>query len=166
MEWAAALGGPLQINTSTWWLAVASAFGIGLLLGALPVGAAEAVALTVGAIPSIELRTAVLVAFTAGHVLGKVLWYALGTLESRVRHARLRVWIERARELSARHPTVGLTVAATSSAVSVPPFHLMAIAAGMVRSPPLAFFGVAFAGRLLRFAVLAAFPSLVRYAVS
>ena len=163
MEWAAGLAGPLQIDTSTWWMAVGSAFAIGLLLGAIPAGAAEAVALVVGAIPSIHLRIGVLVAFTAGHVLGKVLWYWLGTLESQLTYTRLRVWIDRARDLAARHPTVGLSVAATSSFASIPPFHLMAVAAGIVHSPPVPFFAVAFAGRLVRFGGLAAFPSLVLY---
>lgn len=157
---------PLQIDTSTWWMALASAFAIGLFLGAIPAGAAEVVALAIGAIPSMHLRGAVLVTFTAGHVLGKVLWYWLGTLEKQVTYARLRTWIERARQVAAQHPTVGLTVAATSSAVSIPPFHLMAVAAGIVRSPPVPFFAVAFAGRLLRFAAIAAFPSLLRYVVS
>lgn len=166
MDWAAGLAGPLQIDTSTWWLALGSAFLVGLLLGAIPAGAAEAVALAVAAIPSLYLRAGVLVTFTAGHVVGKVLWYWLGTLEGQVRYARLRAWIERARYLAARHPRVGLGVAATSAFASVPPFHLMAVAAGIVHSPPVPFFVVAFAGRLLRFAVLAAFPSLLRYLIS
>lgn len=163
MEWAAGLAGPLQIDTSTWWMALGSALAIGLLVGALPAGASEAIALVVGAIPSLRLRIGVLVIFTAGHVLGKVLWYWLGTLESQVTYRRLRVWTERARDLAERHPKVGLGVAATSSLLSIPPFHLMAVAAGIVHSPPVPFFAVAFGGRLTRFAALAAFPSLVRY---
>lgn len=166
MEWAAALAGPLQIDTSAWWMALGSAFAIGLVVGAIPAGAAEAVALVVGAIPSIHLRIGVLVTFTAGHVLGKVLWYWLGTLGSRLTYARLRVWLERARHLAERHPKVGLTVAATSSFASIPPFHLMAVAAGIVHAAPVPFFAVAFAGRLARFAVLAAFPALLRYLLS
>lgn len=163
MDWTAGLAGPLQIDTSTWWMALGSAFTIGLLVGTLPAGAAEALALVIGAIPSIQLRIGVLVIFTAGHVLGKALWYSLGTLESRLTYPRLRVWMERARQLAARHPKVGLGVTASSSFASIPPFHLMAVAAGIVHAPPVPFFAVAFAGRLARFAALAAFPSLVRY---
>lgn len=166
MDWAAALIGPLQIDTSTWWMAMGSAFAAGLLLGALPAGAAEAVALAIGAIPSLQLRAAVLVVFTAGHVAGKALWYLVGTLESGVTWPRLRAWMDRARDLAARHPKVSLSVAVTSSLASIPPFHLMAVAAGIVHSPPLPFFAVAFAGRLVRFAALAAFPPLVRYFMS
>jgi membrane protein YqaA with SNARE-associated domain len=114
----------------------------------------------------VPLRIAVLVLFTAGHVLGKALWYWLGTLGSRVTQRHLRDWIERARELAARYPGIGLGVTASSAFASVPPFHLMAVAAGVVRTPPVAFFAVAFAGRLLRFGLLAAFPSLLRYLYS
>lgn len=157
---------PFSIDSSTWWTALTSAFLIGLLLGALPAGVAEAIALAVGAIPSRELRIAVLVLFTAGHVLGKFLWYLLGTLGSRVTQRHLRSWIDRARELAARYPKIGLSVTASSAVVSVPPFHLMAVAAGVVRTPALPFFAVAFAGRLVRFGILAAFPPLLRYLYS
>ena len=102
----------------------------------------------------------------SGHVAGKMLWYALGRLGSRVTQPSLRRWIDRARAVAERHPRLGVGVVAASASVSLPPFHLMAIAAGIVRAPILPFFLVAFAGRLLRFGVLAAFPSLLRYVMS
>lgn len=162
MEWIAALTGPLGIDDRTWWTAVGSALGIGLLLGAIPAGATEAVALVAGGLP-LPLRAAVIVALTAGHVAGKVLWYWFGTLGSRVTYPRVRAWVERAQALADRHPTVGLGVTTMSAVASVPPFHMMAVAAGLVRAAPVVFFAVAFAGRLVRFAALASFPSLVRY---
>ena len=166
MEWAANLAGPFDIDTSNWWVALISAAGVGFLLGALPVGAAEAVALAAGAIPSLHLRVSVIVAFTAGHVFGKALWYWLGTLEAHVTWPRLRAWIDRARALAAKHPRIGLGVTAASAVASIPPFHLIAIAAGLMRTSPALFLGVSFAGRLLRFGLLAAFPSLLRSMIS
>lgn len=163
MDWATGLAGPLQIDASTWWMALGSAFAVGLILAALPVGAAEAVALGVGAIPSARLRAAVLVVFTAGHVIGKVLWYLLGRLGSRVTQPRLRAWIESARGIAEQHPKVGLGVAVASSFASIPPFHLMAVAAGIVHAPPVPFFAVAFAGRLARFGAIAAVPPVAKY---
>ncbi|MEX2271190.1 MAG: VTT domain-containing protein [Vicinamibacterales bacterium] len=162
MDWIAGLAGPMGIDARTWWTAVGSALAIGLLLGAIPVGATEAIALAAGALPN-PLRGGVIVALTAGHVAGKVLWYWFGTLGSRVRQPRLRTWIERAQAVADRHPKVGLGVTTMSAVASVPPFHLIAVAAGIVRTPPAAFFAVAFAGRLVRFSALAAFPSLLRY---
>lgn len=154
MDWA--------INGSTWWTAVGSAFAIGLLLGAVPSGPTEAIALAAGALPP-DLSVAVIVALTAGHIGGKMVWYWLGTLEARVTWPRVRAWIDRARALAAGHPTIGLGVVAASAVASLPPFHLTAIAAGIVHSPPLRFFAVAFAGRLIRFGALALFPWVVRY---
>ena len=166
MEWIQGLGGPFQINAGSWWLAIGSAILIGFLLGALPAGAAEAIALAVGSIASPRLRAAVLVAFTAGHVGGKMLWYALGRLGSHVRQPALRRWIDRATTVTERHPTLGLGVVFTGAAISLPPFHLVAIAAGIVSARMAPFYVVAFAGRLLRFSVLAAFPALLRYVLS
>ena len=118
MEWIEGLGGPFRIDTTSWWVAIGSAALIGFLLGALPAGAAEAIALAAGAIPSPRLRAAVLVAFTAGHVGGKMLWYALGRLGSRITQPSLRRWIDRAKTLTEQHPTLGLGVVATSASVS------------------------------------------------
>lgn len=163
MESIGALTGPFTIDTTTWWLAIASAFVLGFLVGALPVGASEAVALTIGTIPAPPLRAIVLVTFTAGHVLGKVPWYWLGTAAARVTWPRGRAWIDRAHGVVASHPRIGATVTFSAAAISVPPFHLLVIAAGIVRAAPARLLIVAFAGRLLRLGAIAAFPPLVQY---
>ena len=157
------LEGPFAIDTGTWWLAIASSFALGFLVGALPVGASEAVALGIGTIPSPRLRAAVLVTFAAGHVLGKLPWYWLGTAGERVTWPRVRAWVDRAQRVVAAHPTVGAAVTFSAAAVSLPPFHLTVIAAGIVRAALAPFLGAAFAGRLLRFSLIAAFPPLLGY---
>jgi membrane protein YqaA with SNARE-associated domain len=146
-----------------WWITVGSALGVGLMSGAAPVALAEATALGAAAVPDLSLRVIVIVAFTAGHVAGKGVWYWIGTLESHVTRPALRRWIDRAHTVAATHPTLSLGVTASSATVSVPPFHLMAVAAGIVRSPAAPFFIVAFLGRLVRFSAIAAFPSAMRY---
>jgi membrane protein YqaA with SNARE-associated domain len=166
MEWATGLTWPIEIDTSTWSIALLSAFGVGFLLGALPVGAAEAIALAAAGIPSMHLRVGVILTFTTGHVAGKALWYSLGRLETRVSRPRLRKWIDKSRAIAVRHPRFGLGVMAMSALASVPPFHLTAVAAGLVHTPALPFLTVSFVGRLVRFATLAAFPSLLRYLLS
>lgn len=157
------LDGPLAIDTGTWWLAIASSFAMGFLVGALPVGASEVIVLGVGAIPSSRLRAVVLVTFTAGHVLGKLPWYWLGTASGRITWPRVRGWIDRAHGVVAAHPAVGPAVTFPAAAISLPPFHLTVIAAGIVRAAVAPFLGAAFAGRLLRFSLIAAFPPLVGY---
>lgn len=163
MESLSALTGPFAIDTTTWWLALVSSFALGFLVGALPVGASEAVALAIGTIPSPRLRAIVLVTFTAGHVLGKLPWYWLGTAGARVTWPRLRAWIDRAHDVVVSHPTIGAAVTFSAAAISVPPFHLLVIAAGIVRAALAPLLIVAFAGRLLRLGAMAAFPPLVHY---
>jgi membrane protein YqaA with SNARE-associated domain len=157
--------GPFAIDTATWWLAIASSFALGFLVGALPVGASEAVVLGIGTIPSHRLRAIALVTFTAGHVLGKLPWYWLGTVSARITWARLRAAIDRAHAVVAAHPAVGPAVTFTAAAASLPPFHLTVIAAGIVRAPLAPCLTAAFAGRLVRFSVIAAFPALVGYLI-
>lgn len=137
-----------------------AALGAGFVSGAVTIALAEATALAAGAAPS-TTRIAVIVAFTLGHVAGKGLWYWAGTQERRVTRASLRRWIDRAHELAAQHPTMSLGVTFTSAAVSLPPFHLTAITAGIVRTPVVPFFIVAFIGRLLRFGLIATAGGLV-----
>lgn len=132
-----------------------AALGAGFVSGAVTIALAEATALAAGAVPS-TAPIAVIVAFTVGHVAGKGLWYWAGTQERRITRPSIRRWIDRAHELAAQHPTMSLGVTFTSAAVSLPPFHLTAITAGIVRTPAVPFFAVAFVGRLLRFGVIAA----------
>lgn len=145
--------------SADWWMAVGTALGAGFVSGAVTIALAEATALAAGAVPS-TTRIAVIVAFTLGHVAGKGLWYWVGTQERRITRPSLRRPIERARALAAEHPNANLGVTFMSAAVSLPPFHLMAITAGIVRTPIVPFFAVAFVGRLLRFGVIAAVGGL------
>lgn len=149
--------------TTEWWIALGSALGVGFVSGTVPVTLAEATALGAAAVPDLTLRTIVIIAFTVGHVAGKGVWYWLGTLESRVTRPSVRQWIDRAHTFAANHPTLSLGLTASSSTVSLPPFHLMVVVAGITRTPAAPFFAVAFVGRLIRFTALAAFPSAMRY---
>lgn len=157
------LGGPFAIDTGTWWLAITSSFALGFLVGALPIGASEVVVLGIGTIPSTRLRALVLVTFTLGHVLGKLPWYWLGTAGARITWPRVRGWMDRARGVVAAHPAVGPAVTFSAAAASLPPFHVTVIAAGIVRARLAPCLAAAFAGRMLRFSLIASFPPLVGY---
>ena len=145
-------------------MAVGAALGAGFVSGAVTIALAEATALAAGAVPS-ATRIAVIIAFTIGHVAGKGLWYWAGTQERRITRPSLRRWIDRAHTLAAQHPALSLGVTFTSAAVSLPPFHLMAITAGIVRAPVVPFFAVAFVGRLLRFALIASAPAALQWLI-
>jgi membrane protein YqaA with SNARE-associated domain len=145
----------MESTTALW-----GALVVGLLTGLAPVGTAEATALAVGALPSWPIRAATLGVFTLGHVVGKMLWFWAGTCESRVTWPWLRRGLDRARAVATAHPTLGTTVMFTSAVASLPPFQLMASAAGMVGTRWTTFFLIALAGRLIRFSAIASVPAL------
>lgn len=138
-----------------------AAFVAGVTSGLLPIAFAEASALAAAAVPDLTLRAIVLVVFTMGHVAGKTAWYWLGTQEARVTHPGLRRRLDRARLVVTTHPTASISVMLASATISTPPFHLTAIAAGIVRAPLGMFLITAFVGRLVRFSAIAAVPSLI-----
>lgn len=144
-------------------VALLVAFAVGFLFGAIPTGASELLALAAGAVTPRWLVAPLLVVLTAGHVLGKLLWYWLGTFGERVTNPRMRDWIAKAHAYAAAHPTLGPSVMLTSAFASVPPFHLTTIAAGVVRMPVWLFVGSSFVGRLARFVVVAVVPGVVRW---
>ncbi len=141
-----------------------SAIATGFITGLLPIGLAEAAALAIGTVTPPSLAAALLGAFTFAHVAGKVGWYLLGTYADRVaeRHSRTHAFIQKARDVMAKHPGYGASVLAASAFASVPPFHLASIAAGIARIPFVWFILICLLGRLLRFALIGALPALAR----
>lgn len=144
-------------------LALGSAALLGFLVGIVPVGLAEVLAVAIGAVQPRGLAAGMLVLFTLTHVAAKVLWYWVGAYADRIRHERTQAFIARARSLLAHHPAFGLGLLGASAVLSVPPFHLTAIAAGITRLPFGRFVAVCLAGRFLRFGALAGLPMLARW---
>lgn len=142
-------------------MALLAAFGLGLFFGAVPVGGSELLALAAGAVTPRVMVIPLVLLLTLGHVLGKLLWYWLGTLGSRVTNPKAQDWIARAHEFNTKHPRLEVSVLLMSALASVPPFHVMAIASGVVRVPVTVFLGSVSVGRLVRFGLLAGVPGAV-----
>ena len=151
------------LDLSSPLLALASAALLGFLVGIVPVGLAEVLAVAIGAVEPPALAIAMLALFTLTHVAAKALWYWIGVHADRVRHERTRQFIARAREFLARHPGYGLGVLGSSAILSVPPFHLAAIAAGLVRIPFGRFLATCLAGRAMRFGILGGAVTVIRH---
>lgn len=147
-------------------LAVATAAALGFALGILPVGLAEVAAIGIGLVEPPGLALALLAAFTGAHVGAKVPWYWLGRAADRVSHPRALRFVAAARALVARYAHYGAGLLAASAVASVPPFHLAAIAAGLVRIPFARFVVICLAGRTVRFALLAGVPAALRLLAS
>jgi len=150
-----------EFDLSSPVLAVATAFTTGFALAILPVGLAEVAAVAIGMVRPPGLALAMLAAFTVAHVAAKMPWYALGRAAHRARTPRVQSFVTRARELVARYPRYGAGVLWLSAIASIPPFHLSAIAAGIVGLPPARSFLICLAGRTIRFGLLAATPGLL-----
>lgn len=146
-------------------VALFAAFGLGLLFGAIPVGGSELLAIAAGAVTPRSMIVPLLLVLTAGHALGKLLWYWLGRFGSRIRHARVQAWIAEAHRFAEQHPRLEVGVLLMSAFASVPPFHLAVVGAGVVRVPVWTFLGTAFVGRLVRFGVVAGVPGVLGYFV-
>ena len=142
-------------------VALAGALGICLIGGFLPWVNTEAA--VVGA--ALLLPTAALPLLVVGAASAQVLAKSTVYATARWAPARMPSWaparLERLRGLGGRRRTPLLTVLA-SSTIGVPPFYLVALACGTVAVPFRVFLSTAFAGMVVRYAVLAVATALVR----
>lgn len=143
-------------------LALGSAVVAGFAAGIVPIGMAEALAVAIGVVLPMELAIAMWLVYTVAHVAAKTPWYWLGSHSDRVMHPWATRHIARSRAFLAAHPSYGSGVMALSALLSVPPFHLSSIAAGMTHIPFGRFVAICLGGRLVRFGVLAAAPTVLR----
>jgi len=116
------------------------------------VGVALALAPAVAPLPALVLLAA------AGQLAGKLpIYYATRGVAGlsgphRARLERVRAWVDRGRSKT--------LVLAASAVFGLPPFSLVATAAGALAIPARTFCLIVFAGRALRFAVLVAAAAL------
>jgi membrane protein YqaA with SNARE-associated domain len=116
------------------------------------VGVALALAPAVAPLPALVLLAA------AGQLAGKLpIYYATRGAAGlsgphRARLERVRAWIDRGRSKT--------LVLAASAVLGLPPFSIVATAAGALAVPVRTFCAIVFAGRALRFSVLVATAAL------
>jgi membrane protein YqaA with SNARE-associated domain len=143
-------------------IALGSAAIAGFAAGIVPIGVAEALAVAIGVVLPTELAIGMWGVFTLAHVAAKTPWYWLGAHSDRVMHPWAKRHIERSRAFLATRPHYGTGVLALSALLSVPPFHLSSIAAGITHIPFGRFVAICLSGRLVRFGLLAAAPAVIR----
>jgi membrane protein YqaA with SNARE-associated domain len=134
-------------------LALGAALALCLVGGFLPwvnteaAVAAAALLLPPAALPFLVIGAAAAQVLAKGSLYGLARWAPRGL----PRGAQSRIGRLSARVAARRAPA--LTVLASSS-LGIPPFYLTALACGAVAVPPAAFLAAAFAGGLLRYAVV------------
>lgn len=150
---------------------------VGLASALVPVVSIEAYLVGLGALSQGWTVVLAVLAATAGHVLGKVLFYALGRgwllgrLRARVsRRAHVPAAAGPDRPEPRQGPAAGLLAridglgghpwplagaGLLSAVVGIPPFAVVAVLLGRLRLPLGAFLAVTVVGRLVRFSAVA-----------
>ncbi len=130
--------------------------------GIFPIVNAELFLVGVAALTPTSRLWEIVALATAGQMLAKSFMYLVGRGVFRLPFGKRRLDLEAARARVARWRSKDLLVF-VSAALGLPPLYLTSIAAGTLRFPYGRFLGFAALGRLVRFSVLVAVPSLGRW---
>jgi membrane protein YqaA with SNARE-associated domain len=128
----------------------------------IPVMHAEAYLITVSALSPPAVAWALVVAGTAGQMVGKVVMYGAGRGVVHIPNHWLqhRVAVAAARYQGQRNLGNGLIF--ISSSTGFPPFFFVSVAAGLLRVPLPSFIVFGAAGRFLRFTVAVFLPQIIK----
>ncbi len=143
----------------TVWL---TTFGVALLSALVPVVNIEIYLLGASALAPPAFVVPLIVAATAGQILGKTAMYYVGTGALKVPGERWKAVLERVNTQMAQHPRMGGALVFASASAGLPPFYIMSVAAGAARMNLAWFIVLGSLGRLIRFGVIVAVPQLVK----
>src|SRR6267143_3040271 len=128
----------------------------------IPVMHAEAYLITMSSLTTPGLSWAIILAATAGQMVGKVAMYWAGRGALRLPSERMRRRLDTVRARYEGHSGMGNGLIFLSASTGLPPFYVIAVAAGMLRVPLGSFISFGTAGRFLRFAVAVFLPHLIK----
>lgn len=128
----------------------------------IPVMHAEAYLIAVSALSPPSVAWGLVMAATAGQMLGKTAMYGAGRGAVRLPSERLRRRIAAASAQVEQRRSVGNALIFISSATGFPPFYIISVAAGVLRIPLVKFLVFGAAGRFVRFAAAVFLPQLIR----
>lgn len=150
------------LDLSNIWLIAAAYYTIAVVSAVAPWVNGELVMLSAAPLAGSPVQLAMLVVLvTLGQMTGKTIMYWLSRNATRPRTPRLQNAIEACRERLQRRPRSALGVMLLSSTIGLPPFYLVAIAAGALNVSFGRFLAVGTVGRLVHFAVVAYVPELL-----
>lgn len=146
---------------NTCWIA-AGLYALAVVSAVVPWVNAEVVMLSAVPLAQSPIHLGVLVALvTLGQMTGKSAMYWISRTTTRPRAPRLQNAIDRWRDHLHRRPRSALGVMLISSTVGVPPFYVVAVAAGALHIGFGRFLTVGTIGRLAHFALVAFVPQLI-----
>jgi membrane protein YqaA with SNARE-associated domain len=141
---------------------LAATYGYCVLSGLLPFVNAELYLLAASAAVSREMALGVVIAGTLGQMTAKVAMYLAGRGMVKLPGARLQRMVAEAEAWAARRPNMGGGLIFVSASTGFPPFYIMSIACGVVRTNLAQFATVGFVGRFLRFGIVVLFPQIAK----
>ncbi len=154
-SWTEAFG------TSTWGLSAAT-FVLSFLSGFVPVASVELYLVSLSAIAGPSHLVPVVAAATAGQVLSKVLFYLAASGAIRMPFKRHAAKLDEWRDRFENHPLGEDALMFLSAFIGFPPYYVVCLIAATLRLSLLRFVLTGIAGRALRFALIYAFPELLR----
>lgn len=143
----------LAVCLTTFAMAVASAM--------IPVINIEIYLLGVAALAPSAMAVPLVLAASAGQLIGKVVVYFAATGAVKLPGKRLRTALEAMHTTLRDRPRMGSALVFASAAASVPPFFVVTVAAGAARMTLPAFVVFGLLGRVVRVGVIVALPHLV-----
>jgi membrane protein YqaA with SNARE-associated domain len=141
------------------WL---TTLGVAVASALIPIINIELYLIGAAALAPKGMAVPLVVAATIGQMAGKVVMYFAGTGAVRLPGKRLRAALEGMNTTLRNRPRSGGALVFASAAVGVPPFFVVAVAAGAARMNLLSFIVFGTLGRLVRFSVCVALPHLVK----
>jgi len=103
----------------------------------------------------------VAIAAAAGQTMGKLIWYEVGAssmrwpfIAKKMQSPKFQKCFNSMQGQIGRRGLMGVALLLLSSTVGLPPLAIMAVLCGQLRLDRVAFVGVVFVGRVLRFAVV------------
>lgn len=139
---------------------VAATFAYCLAGGVVPILNAEVYMLAAGARAPAEWAVPLVLAATAGQMVGKSLTYWLGRGTLVLPWPSVTRRIEQARATAARYERAEGAVTFVSAVVGIPPFYVISVAAGVVKMSFAKYLLLGTLGRLIHFAGLFYAPAL------
>ncbi len=141
---------------------IAATFGYCVLSGLLPFVNAELYLLAASAAVSRELAVGIVIAGTAGQMTAKIAMYLAGRGLVKIPGERMKKWVADAEAWAAKRPNFGGGLIFLSAASGFPPFYIMSIACGVLRTNFTQFAVLGFAGRFVRFGIVVLFPQIAK----
>jgi membrane protein YqaA with SNARE-associated domain len=143
-------------------MALLTTFAFCVISALVPFANAELYLISAAALASRELALPLAGAAALGQMAGKTLMYLAGRGAVRLPGARVRRALEDVRARYADRGAIGGVVLFASAAAGIPPFYIVAVAAGVMRVPAAQFIAIGLAGRVIRFGAVVLFPNLLK----